>query len=309
MALTLRPATPGDAAAITDLVNAVDLIEIGRPETDLHTMEADLEHPETDLAKDSWLAYADGVLVGYGLVWGDSGAERIDMDHYVLPDRQDVAVRLLDLMEARTVERVRANGAARAVVHLHLNTEPTLDTALIEKRGWRPVRRYQVMVRDVSPRATPAPTPPSGVTLRDCTAEADHRRAHELCELTFAAHFDHRPRTYEQWSHDLDAGRLDWSLIRIASVEGLGDAGVMLGRDDREAMGWINNVGVVEEARGRGIGGFLLRDAFAAFAARGRESVGLGVDTANETGALRLYENNGMRTHFAVNTWEVVLPV
>src|SRR5882757_3696120 len=104
MALTLRPADPRDAAAITDSLNSVEPHENGRTETDQHAVEADLKHPEVDLAEDSWLAHADGVLVGYGLVWDDSGAERIDMDQYVLPDHQDAAVRLLELMEARTAE-------------------------------------------------------------------------------------------------------------------------------------------------------------------------------------------------------------
>ncbi|MFF2065261.1 GNAT family N-acetyltransferase [Streptomyces sp. NPDC058200] len=309
MALSVRPATLDDAPAIRDLLNAIDVLEIGGPETDLHAVEADLGHPGVDLEADSWLAHENGELVAYGLLWDDSGGERIDMDHYVLPGRPVAARRLFELMEARAVRRAGANGAARAVVHMHLNSAPTLDTALIDGRGWQRVRRYQVMVREVSGESCPVPVPPPGVTLRDCAAEADRRRAHELWERTFAEHFDHRPRTYEQWLDDLDAGRLDWSLVLIAAVEGLGDAAVLVARDDRESMGWIRNVGVVKEARGRGLGGYLLRHAFSAFAGRGRDTVGLGVDTRNATGALKLYEANGMRPHFAVDTWEVTLPV
>lgn len=59
-------------------------------------------------------------------------------------------------------------------------------------------------------------------------------------------------------------------------------------------MGWIRSIGVPGGARGRGVGGFLLCHSFAAFAARGRDTVGLGVDTANATGAPRLYGRNGM---------------
>lgn len=39
------------------------------------------------------------------------------------------------------------------------------------------------------------------------------------------------------------------------------------------------------------------------------EEVGLGVDTQNASGALRLYEAGGMGLHFSVDTWEVTLPV
>ncbi|MEV8391439.1 MULTISPECIES: GNAT family N-acetyltransferase [unclassified Streptomyces] len=309
MSLFIRPATLDDAPAICELLNAIDTVEIGRPETGLNEVEADLRHPEVRLARDSWLAYESDRLVGYGLLWDDSGAERIDMDHYVLPDRHDAAVRLFELMEARAVERAGENGVGRAVVHMQLHTEPTLDTAIIESRGWGRVRRYQVMVREVSPETTPVPVAPPGVTLRDCVAEADRRPAYELCERTFADHFDHQPRTYQQWLDDREGDRLDWSLVRIATVEGLGDAGVLVSRNDRVSKGWISNVGVVKEARGRGLGGYLLRHSFASFAALGRETVGLGVDTRNATGALKLYEDNGMRVHFAVDTWEVTLPV
>lgn len=59
--------------------------------------------------------------------------------------------------------------------------------------------------------------------------------------------------------------------------------------------------------RWRRPGRLLLRHAFAAFAARGRDTVGLGVDASDATGALALYARHGMTLHYAVDTWEVVL--
>lgn len=53
--------------------------------------------------------------------------------------------------------------------------------------------------------------------------------------------------------------------------------------------------------------GLLLRHAFAVFATRGRDTVGLGVDTENATGAPRLYDRHGMTVHYAVDTWETVV--
>nr|WP_319114253.1 hypothetical protein [Streptomyces sp. MI02-2A] len=53
----------------------------------------------------------------------------------------------------------------------------------------------------------------------------------------------------------------------------------------------------------------MLRHAFGAFAARGRDTVGLGVDTQNTSEALRLYMRHGMTLHYAVHTWQVELPV
>ncbi|MFD3324271.1 GNAT family N-acetyltransferase [Streptomyces sp. NPDC058701] len=304
--LTVRPAGPGDASDICALLNAVDVIEIGRPETDLGTVEADLNHPGVDLATDSWLAFEGGRLLAYALVWADAGPGRVDGDHYVLPGHPEAAALLLDRMEARA--RAMAAGTGPGALRIQLNVEPTLDLALLTGRGYRTVRRYQVMTKSLSRAADPAPAPPAGLSLRHCGAdEADRRRAHALVEETFAAHFGHVERAYEPWLDHLDARQLDWSLVWIASLTGAGDAAVLLTRDDRTSMGWLSHIGVRADLRGRGIGGFLLRHGFAAYAERGRDTVGLGVDTHNETGALALYEAHGMGLHYAVDTWELSL--
>ncbi|MFF4454644.1 GNAT family N-acetyltransferase [Streptomyces goshikiensis] len=306
MSFIVRPAGPGDAADICALLNAVDVAEIGRPETDLAAVEADLNHPDVDLATDSWLAFQGGRLVAYAMVWADSGPGRVDSDHYALPGHPEAAAALLDRMAVRA--RVMGGAAGRGVLRLQLNVRPTLDLALLTARGYRTVRRYQVMTRALDRAAALPPTPPEGLTLRHCAAdEADRRRAHALVEETFAAHFGHVDRAYESWLDHLDARDLDWSLVWIASLPGHGDVAVLLTRDDRTSMGWVSHIGVRKELRGRGIGGFLLRHGFAAYAARGRDTLGLGVDVHNETGALGLYEAHGMLLHYAVDTWELAL--
>ncbi len=206
MTFTVRPATPDDAADICELLNAVDVAEVGRPETDLGSVETDRRHPEADLAHNSWLAFRGADLVAYGLLWDDSGAERIDIDHHVLPGYQAEAEHLLELMQTRAVERAGENGADRAVVHLHLAIGTTLDTSMLTRRGWRTVRRYNILTRPVSTGADSVPDLPPGLTLRDCTLEADRIQAHRLVEETFADHFDHQPRPYEKWLADLGAG-------------------------------------------------------------------------------------------------------
>ncbi|AZM51965.1 GNAT family N-acetyltransferase [Streptomyces sp. WAC 01529] len=307
--LTVRAATPGDAAVVCALLNEVDLLETGRADTELAEVRADLNHPEVDLERDSWLLFEGERLVGYALLWDESGGERIDVDHYVLPGRPQGALHLFDLMEDRAAQRAAANGAARAVLHLHLNTTPTMDLSALSARGWRTVRRYHVMARHIAAASDPFPEPPAGVTLRDCSAEEDRRRAHQLLQECFTEHFDFQPRSYPQWLDDIDAERADWSLIWIAHVDGVGDAAVLRTHDDRPSMAWIGNLGVLPEARGRGIGSHLLRHAFGHYARSGRDRIGLGVDTDNSSGALALYERHGMALDHAVDTWELIRPV
>ncbi|MGQ4428862.1 N-acetyltransferase family protein, partial [Streptomyces violaceoruber] len=210
----LRPATLADAPAVTALLNEIDRIEIGRPETDQHTVEADLTLQQTDLAQDSWLALDAGRPVAYGPLWDESGGERIDIDHYVLPDHRRTGLRMLIAMETRAPARTRANGAERAVVRLHLNTRPTTDTALLAERGWSVVRTHHVLRRALDPAAdlppeAPAgdlpPEAPAGVRLRACATEADGVRVHELYQRSFAQRFDFQPRPYLLWLDDTDA--------------------------------------------------------------------------------------------------------
>jgi ribosomal protein S18 acetylase RimI-like enzyme len=88
----------------------------------------------------------------------------------------------------------------------------------------------------------------------------------------------------------------------------LGDAAVLRSHNDRASMAWIGHLGVLRQARGQGLGSYLLRHAFGHYAALGRDRIGLGVDTDNSSGALALYERHGMTLDFAVDTWELIRP-
>jgi mycothiol synthase len=71
--------------------------------------------------------------------------------------------------------------------------------------------------------------------------------------------------------------------------------------------GWVKNLAVLRGHRKSGIGGALLRTAFAAYAAKGRTAAGLGVDLTNPTGAYQLYTGVGMTVVFAADVYERVI--
>jgi ribosomal protein S18 acetylase RimI-like enzyme len=70
-----------------------------------------------------------------------------------------------------------------------------------------------------------------------------------------------------------------------------------------ENCGYVSDLGVLPEARGRGIAKYLLRTAFAADARAGRTGTILHVDTNNVTPALGLYESVGMRPVLIIDMW------
>ena len=59
--------------------------------------------------------------------------------------------------------------------------------------------------------------------------------------------------------------------------------------------GYTDLLGVRREYRGRGIAQALLADAMRRFAAAGMDRASLDVDSENPTGALALYEQDGLR--------------
>jgi GNAT superfamily N-acetyltransferase len=68
-----------------------------------------------------------------------------------------------------------------------------------------------------------------------------------------------------------------------------------------EDCGYIGRLGVLEEARGKGLATFLLRDQFALDAAAGRTGTILHVDTNNPTPALGLYLSVSMRAELVMD--------
>jgi mycothiol synthase len=73
------------------------------------------------------------------------------------------------------------------------------------------------------------------------------------------------------------------------------------------SMGWISTLGVRRNWRKMGLGLGLLRHSFDALYQTGIRRVGLGVDTSNLTGAVRLYEKAGMKVARQFDQYELEL--
>ena len=73
------------------------------------------------------------------------------------------------------------------------------------------------------------------------------------------------------------------------------------------SSGWLKDVAVRESERGRGLGATLVQMGLAEFSRRGCRGVGLKVDAANPTGAVRLYERLGFVTTSRQAVWVATL--
>jgi GNAT superfamily N-acetyltransferase len=114
---------------------------------------------------------------------------------------------------------------------------------------------------------------------------------------SFAGHFGYIALGHEDWiAEKMAEPQLDHTGSFVAKVSGE-PAGLLLSSDGRADVngGWVDKLGVLAKFRGLGLGKLLLQWGIAHAAEKGYQSVGLGVDTGNESGALQLYETQGFK--------------
>ncbi len=170
--------------------------------------------------------------------------------------------------------------------------------ALIERRGFRPVRYSYRMRRDLK-QPVPAPTLPVGLTMRRYSPELA-RPMLDTFNQAFQDHWSFEPVTFEEWqmffiqSHSF---RPDLTFVVMDGDQVIGLSLNMVNTETNQRYGiregWVSELGVLRAWRKRGVAAALLCRAMQAFKDDGPEYAALGVDSENPTGALRLYEKLG----------------
>jgi ribosomal protein S18 acetylase RimI-like enzyme len=139
----------------------------------------------------------------------------------------------------------------------------------------------------------PEPRFPADVVVRTYEAR-DAPAVKELLDTAYSGWNDaYVARDRDEWErwmteHDEFDPRLWFLVERDGEV-----VACALHWRETERQGWVKDLVVREDERGRGLAKALLRLGFRAYAERGVERVGLKVDSRNPTGALQLYERLG----------------
>jgi ribosomal protein S18 acetylase RimI-like enzyme len=275
-----RPATVADIDEIHTLVAACERELLGRAETDLDGIAADLARPGLDPALDTMLVHGPADALA-ARAWVN---RRSEVD--VHPDHRGLGLgaTLLDWVEARA----RQAGTTRVVQTVQ--DADRAAVALVRSRGYETLATSWLLAIAM-PTEPVVPDPPSGIIVR-AFRRGDERAAHQLVEDAFDE-WQERRRSFEEWAL-LTVGRSTFapaqSPVAFAGEEMVGAA---LSLDDPSlGEGYIERVAVRRDQRNRGIARVLLQSAFRAFHQHGQRSCTLW--THSDTGALSLYEKVGM---------------
>jgi mycothiol synthase len=293
---TLRPATPSDAAAVAELVNAFDRAYVEEPDT-LDADDVTAWWSRIEPERDARLYIAEGGRLAGAATLSDRNQGTLDLDAYVLPEHagRGLGGAMVDWLEEETTRRGLGRAQTAAL---------TVDTAagrLLRGRGYEPVRVFYRMAIDLD-GPPPAPEWPKGFEV-SIFRPGDEAILHAVTEEAFAEHWGHEARDLEHWRrHTFGAAWWDPSLVYLVRE---GDEVVAAEVNAvRFGGGWIGTIGTRKPWRGRGLGRALLLEAFGEFHRRGESKVTLAVDAGNETGAIHLYESIGMRVVWQADVYE-----
>jgi mycothiol synthase len=308
---TRRPSLD-DVPELLRMVHASDIAALGEPDFTAEEVREALAGPFIDPERDCWVALdAAGAIVGWAYPRNETAGDRDFIEVYVWPERGLPALRpLLALILDRVAERGKEFGHAPYTVRAGaIPTELPWIEALTDA-GFIFLKQHARMTMALDAASVTVPELPPGVVVRPLRHddEDELRRFH----ATIAAAFrdsDHPAADFPTWRAQVAAeSSVAWDEWFVGEVDGE-FAGALQSSDGSagDNEGWVRSLAVLRAYRRRGLGKALLQRAFAAYAAKGRSTAGLGVDLANPTRAARLYRAVGMHPLYEANVYQRVI--
>lgn len=242
----------------------------------------------------------------------------------------ETADRVADALFGWADEAARQVGAERGLDVQQIDSGAFADDdrqhRWLERAGFDKVRTWWQMSRPVTPDEAGLDSEVGdGVRIRlverqgsGMPSEEDLRTVHDILESAFADHFNSHEETFDEFVFRLreDPGhRWDhWWIAELVDGDTPEPAGALVGAVSEGGAGkpdgsYVEYIGVLQNARGRGVAKSLLRTVIADAADRGRDRVGLEVDADSPTGADALYTSMGWSTKYVTESWHRNVPV
>jgi mycothiol synthase len=276
----VRPAGPEDLQAAFGLFADWQVQAYGEVEMGPEMFEARLAS-----AQGVFVAEADGRVVGHS----DARGNGIDVGVHADWRRRGIGTALLRAAEEAATEE--------PLILIGLAGEPAVPP-FAARNGYAKAWEVWLMGVDL-PADVSEPDWPDGVAVRTFREE-DAREVKKLLDLAYEEEFHHNPTSFEHWRHFmLDDPMYDPEAWFLAVADGQ-IVGAALNWDE----GYIKDLVVHPEWRGRGLGKALVLQTFREFSRRGIPRVTLKTDSNNPTDAWRLYERVGMNKERTYEVYE-----
>jgi len=296
-ALTLRLLQWSDTEAVAQLIYDVCVAE---GDAILAMSPDELKHewqdPQFDIEKDAFAVETpEKRIVGYAELTNSYGHAILNMNGNAHPDfkGRGIGTTLLRTIEKRAREVMAlAKPDVRVVIKTTLNKRDTDGITMHQNEGYHPFR-YHWRMEIVLNGPPEEPKLPEGIELRPFIKGEHDEAVLQAQNEAFRDHPGSHEWTLEEWRRiRFDDPEFDSSLWAIA-WDGEEVAGFSQNRY-RMGIGWIRMIGVRRPWRKRGLGEALLLHSFGEYYRRGKQTIGLGVNAHNPTGATRLYQKVGM---------------
>lgn len=277
------------------VVSAADAGVLAIADASRESVRSDLTNPDAMRAEHRLVLASTGEAVGLVIIERDDAARTVFVDSYAVPAHGHELLAPLVAMGLEAAQQLCDGDGWKAEAGAFVQDEVYLG--VLEAAGFTEVRRFWHMHIDLGSEHLETPEAPAGVSITVATTDEEQRLLHRIDEIAFAEHFGFVPHPYEEWIpwfRDRRDARPE--LWRLAWLDGE-PVGLCLQDDSRieRGAGHVRVLGVVPEARSRGIATWLLRSAFSQAASEGRTAMTLTVDSDNTTRATALYERAGMK--------------
>jgi mycothiol synthase len=270
--------------------------------------------PMFDAHRDVTVAELDGSVVGYAIRgWhdaADSNLREYRVDGAVVPGLRRRGFGRTILIESMRLARELAatHDTPRSRAFGSMSHEGQhADEALLRSEGFTPARYFYEMVRPTLDDV-PEIELPSGLHTRSMGRD-DAAAVFAADAEAFRDHwggFDDSPAEIDRWMQRPEFNPDLW-VIAFDGDEIAG--GVILGIYPEEnadlgvQRGWLDSVFTRRPWRGRGVARALIAQSLRRLREVGMNSAVLGVDAANPTGALGLYERAGFEVVERSTAW------
>ncbi|MFT3862211.1 GNAT family N-acetyltransferase [Micropruina sp.] len=301
--MVVREAAKADVPALFALLQAEDLAATGESSLVVATVQHWFDSERARRRGVTRVLEREGEFVGLWRVYrnfDDKYWVQVAVDRRLPGATVDALWRAgLHWVEVTALAIADSLGVDRPRLDAWVCSDDALTRRHAEAAGYEQTRAFIEMQLELADYRGPAPDPQ--VTIRradiDGPDSPDLRLMHALVTASFRDHFDFIERPYDEWVQNrLDDPLNDFTHWYIAAHDGV-DVGALIGHNgyiEVDNAGYIANLGVLREGRGKGVAKALLHTSFARYAADGRVAVKLEVDAESPTGATHLYESVGM---------------